>query len=317
MRRYMVQRLLQAAVVLFFVSLIVFFMLHALPGGAGRAILGKAATPWQVARFDRQMGYDRPIPVQYWLWVTQLLRGDLGFSYKLNEPVSTAIAQALPKTVLLASAAVVVALMVAVPLAILQAVQRNKAADYAGTALAFLLYATPTFFLGLGLSTIFGVELHMLPTEAPQTNSVAGILSDSAAMILPVATLSLGLIALFGRYLRSSILDNLGEDYVRTARAKGLPPRRILMRHVFRNSLTSVVTMLGLSVPWILSGTVIVEQVFNYPGMGLLFWNEAQYNDFPVVLAIVLLVSIATVVGNLLADIGYAVLDPRVRYHRS
>jgi peptide/nickel transport system permease protein len=125
------------------------------------------------------------------------------------------------------------------------------------------------------------------------------------------------MVALFSRYLRSSILDNLAEDWVRTARAKGLSARRILLRHVLRNSLTSVVTLLGLSVPWVLAGSVIVEQVFNYPGMGLLFWNEAQVNDFPVELAVVLVVGVATVLGNLLADIGYALLDPRVRYGRS
>jgi peptide/nickel transport system permease protein len=292
-------------------------MLHVLPGGTGRAILGKAATPVQVAHFDREMGYDRPIPVQYWTWVTELARGNLGFSYRLNEPVSTALAQALPKTAFLTAVAILIALVIAMPLAVLQAVQRNRVADYVGTALSFIFYATPTFFLGLALVIVLAVDARLLPAEAPQTNSMAGILSNFNAMILPIATLSLGIVSLFSRYLRSSILDNLAEDYVRTAKAKGLPARRILLRHVLRNSLTSAVTLLGLSVPWVLAGSVIVEQVFNYPGMGLLFWNEAQVNDYPIELAIVLLVGFATVLGNLLADIGYAMLDPRVRYERA
>lgn len=317
MQRYITHRLLQAAMVLLLVALIVFTMLHLLPGGPGRAILGKAATPAQIALFEHQMGYDKPIPVQFGIWLSQLLRGDLGFSYKLNRPVATAIAQALPKTAFLTAAAIVVALAIAIPLAVLQAVRRNKASDYVGAALSFIFYATPTFFLGLVLAIVFGVEFHLVPTEAPQTNSLGGILANFNAMILPIMTLALGTVSLFSRYLRSSILDNLVEDYVRTARAKGLSARRILVRHVLRNSLTSVVTLLGLSVPWLLAGSVIVEQLFNYPGMGLLFWNEAQFNDFPVELAIVLLVGVATVLGNLFADIGYAVLDPRVRYQRS
>ena len=316
MQRYVLHRLLQAVVVLFLVSVVVFVMLHVLPGGAGRAILGKQATPLQVAQFDHRMGYDRPLPVQYWTWLSQVLRGNLGFSYKLNQPVSAALGQALPKTALLTAISIVVALLLAIPLGMLQAVRRNKPADHVGTGVAFVLYATPTFFLGLALVLIFGVDLRLLPAEAPQTNSIAAILGSFQGMVLPIATLALGMVALFSRYLRSSILDNLAEDWVRTARAKGLSAQRILLRHVLRNSLTSVVTLLGLSVPWVLAGSVIVEQVFNYPGMGLLFWNEAQVNDFPVELAVVLVVGVATVLGNLLADIGYALLDPRVRYGR-
>src|SRR5262249_36517764 len=153
---------------------------------------------------------------------------DLGFSYRLNQPVSAAIAQALPKTALLTTAAITLALLIAIPLAVLQAVQRNKPADYTGAALAFVFYATPTFFLGLALAIVFGVDFHLLPTEAPQTNTIGGILANFDAMILPIATLALGTVSLFSRYLRSSILDNLVEDYVRTAKAKGLPTRRIL-----------------------------------------------------------------------------------------
>jgi peptide/nickel transport system permease protein len=314
---YIVRRLMQAVVVLFLVSVIVFVMLHLLPGGEGRAILGKTATPAQVAQFNLRMGYDRPIPVQYLSWVSQLIRGNLGFSYRMNEPVSAAIAEALPKTALLTSVSILVALVISVPLAVLQAVRRNKISDYVATGFSFILYATPTFFLGLALVILFGVDMRLFPAEAPQTNSIAGILGDFRAMILPIATLSLGTVALFSRYLRSSILDNLAEDFVRTARAIGLSGRQVISRHVLRNSLTSVITLLGLSVPWVLAGSVIVEEVFNYPGMGLLFWNEAQVNDFPVELAIVLIVGVATVMGNLLADIGYALLDPRVRYGTS
>jgi len=314
MNGYLVRRLLQAVVVLFVVSLIVFTLIHMLPGGAGRALLGKFATAQQVARFNHSQGYDKPIPVQYEIWIRRLFQGDLGYSYTLNQPVVTAIRQALPKTVLLTSVSTVVALAISLPLAVLQATRRNKLSDYAVSSLSFLLYAMPTFFLGLTLVIVFGVDLKLLPTTAPQTNSLVEVLRDFRAMILPIATLSLGVVAYFSRYMRSSILDNLAEDWVRTAKAKGASKRRVMSRHVLRSSLCSVVTLLGMSLPWVFSGSVIVEQVYNYPGVGLLFWNSAQSNDFPVVLAVVLLVGVATVLGNLVADLSYAALDPRVRY---
>jgi peptide/nickel transport system permease protein len=314
MTRYIARRLLQGVAVLFVVTVIVFTLIHLVPGGAGRALLGKLATPQQIARFNQRQGYDEPIPVQYWIWISHLIRGNLGYSYSLNEPVVTAIGQAVPKTLFLTTVATVVAVSLALPLAILQSVRRNKPSDYAVSGISFVLYAMPTFFLGLALVILFAVDLHIFPTEAPQTDSLPVIISDPRAVVLPVATLSLGAVSWFCRYLRSSLLDNLGEDWVRTARAKGATGRRVLWRHVLRASLCSVATLLGMNVPWMLSGTIIVEQVFNYPGVGLLFWNSAQSNDFPVVLAVVLLVGIATVVGNLLADITYAILDPRIRY---
>ncbi|AWN30947.1 ABC transporter permease [Streptomyces sp. NEAU-S7GS2] len=313
MIRFLVKRLAQALVVLLLVSVIVFVLLHLLPGGPARAILGVQATPEAVDHFNHQQGYDRSLPEQYVGYLGRLLTGDLGESYKLNQGVAALLAERLPKTALLAGLALALAALLAVPLGILQAVRRGKAVDHVLTGAAFLAYATPVFFLGLVLILVFSQELPLLPAEAPQADTVGGLLAELPALVLPVVTAALGIIAAFSRYMRSAVLDNLGEDYVRTARAKGQSPARLMTRHVLRNALIPLATLLGLYLPTLFSGTLVVESMFNYPGMGLLFWNAAQSSDFPVLLGVTLVVGTATVLGSLIADIAYAVLDPRIR----
>ncbi|MHB1614277.1 MAG: ABC transporter permease [Actinomycetes bacterium] len=314
MSGFLIRRTLQALVVVIGVTIITFLLLHLLPGGPARAILGPRATPVQIKAFVQQYGLDKPLVIQYVTWLGQLLHGNLGFSYKLNQSVDSLLAQRLPKTLILTGIATLVALIVAIPLGVLQAVRRNRPVDYALTGLSFIFYATPTFFLGIILVLVFAVLIHALPAEAPQGTSALGVLSQPAALVLPVATLALTTIAAFSRYMRSSTLDALLQDYVRTARAKGLSERTVLFVHVLRNALIPIATLLGLSLPGILSGSLITESVFNYPGMGLLFWNAAQTSDFPILLGVTVIVGVATVLGSLLADITYAVLDPRVRY---
>ncbi|WP_030415251.1 ABC transporter permease [Streptomyces sp. NRRL S-1448] len=313
MTRFLVKRLGQALVVLLLISVIVFVLLHLLPGGPARAVLGVQATPQAVAHFNHQQGYDRSLPQQYLMYLGRLLTGDLGESYKLNRSVTSLLAERLPKTALLAGLSLALAAVLAVPLGILQAVRRGRAADHVLTGLAFLAYATPVFFLGLVLVLVLSQQLPLLPAEAPQADTVGGILAEPAGLVLPVVTTALGIVAAFSRYLRSAVLDNLGEDYVRTARAKGGSGARVLVRHVLRNALIPLVTLLGLYLPTLFSGTLVVESMFNYPGMGLLFWNAAQGSDFPVLLGVTLVVGVATVLGSLLADVAYAVLDPRIR----
>ncbi len=313
MKRYLVMRFLHAILVLILVVVVVFALLHLLPGGPARATLGKNATPAAIAQFDKENGFDKPVISQFLIWFKNLLHGDLGFSYSLNEPVATAIGQALPKSILLSGLATILALLIAIPMGVLQAIRRNKVEDHVLTTLAFLAYSTPAFFLGLVLITIFAIDLRWLPSEAPQASSVMAILRDPAGLILPVITLSAAIIASFSRYIRSSMLDVLVQDFIKTARAKGLKEQMVIFRHGVPNALASTVTLLGLSVPAILSGAVVVEQLFNYPGMGLLFWQQAQFYDYPTVLGICLIVALATVVGNLLADLSYALLDPRIR----
>jgi peptide/nickel transport system permease protein len=314
MPAYVLRRLLQAVVVVILVTVIVFILLRLLPGGPARAILGQQATAAQVAAFNRAQGYDQPVIVQYFHYLGQLLRGNLGYSYQLNENVGTLLAQRLPKTLLLTVLATIVALLVAIPLGILQAVRRNHLSDYVLTAVTFVLYAMPVFFLGLLLIIAFSQKLRWFPPQAPQSDSLLAVIAQPGGMVLPVGSLALVTIAAFSRYARSAVLDNLAEDYVRTARAKGALEARVLFRHVTRNALVPVITLLGVYVPYLFSGSLVTEAMFNYPGMGLLFWNAAQTRDYPVLLAVALVVSIATVAGSLLVDLVYALLDPRVRY---
>jgi peptide/nickel transport system permease protein len=238
----------------------------------------------------------------------------LGYSYKLNEPVATIVMQKLPKTVLLVGLAILLTVIVAIPLGIFQVLRRNKPSDYALTTLSFIFYATPTFFLGIVLIQVFAIHWHIFPPEAPQSASIGQILSDWQGLVLPVVALAAVSIAGFSRYMRSSMMEALTEDYVRTARAKGLSTRRVNYVHALRNALIPIITLLGLTLPAIVSGALITESVFNYPGMGLAFFNAAINNDFPLLIGTVVVAAMATVVGSLLADILYAVLDPRIRY---
>jgi peptide/nickel transport system permease protein len=312
---FFIRRILQAAIVVLLVTVITFILLRAIPGNVAVAILGPSAfrNPAALAQFNATYGFDKPWFSQYLLWLGHLLQGNLGFSYKLDQSVASLLGQRLPKTIILVGFSTIIALVIAVPVGLWQAVRRNKPVDYTFTALSFLFYAAPTFFVGTVLILVFSVKLQWFGPEAPQ-GGVANDLTDWKDLTLPVVTLALVTIALFSRYMRSSVLDNITEDYVRTARAKGASSRRVLWRHVTRNSLIPIATLLGLSIPGILSGALITESVFNYPGMGFLFFQSAQNQDYPVLLGFIVVVAIGTVVGSLLADVAYAVLDPRVRY---
>ena len=312
---YTVRRLGQGFVVVVIVSFLTFIEAHLLPGNPARAILGPHVSNAQITAFDRANGYNRPLLVQYLEYIDRLVHGNLGFSYQQNQSVAALLGERLPATVILVGLSVAVALLAAIPLAVLQAVRRNRPVDYALTGASFAFYSMPTFWLGLMLIMLLAVKAHVFPAVAPE-GGPAQILEDPAGLVLPVLTLALGSIAAFSRYLRSSLLDNLAEDFVRTARAKGASNRIVLYRHVFRNALLPIITLLGLSLPGILSGALITESVFNYPGMGLLYWNSALSQDYPVLLGVTIVVALGTVVGSLIADLLYAAADPRIRYRR-
>jgi peptide/nickel transport system permease protein len=311
---FLIRRIGQSIVVLFLVTIATFYLIHLFPGGAIKAMVGPKATPAQLAYYTNLYGFNKPFYVQYIKWLGQLLQGNLGFSPKLNLAVSTEIGQALPKTIVLVILGTAVSLLFGIPLGIYQAVKRNSIGDYILTGISFLGYSAPTFFVGLILVEWFAVDTHIFPPFAPSGQSVWSILADPRALILPVLTYGFGLYALWSRYMRSSTLDNLVQDFVRTARAKGAGERRVIWVHVFRNSLVSIVTLLGLSIPGIVAGALFTEVVFNYPGMGMAFYTAAQNVDYESLLGFTVLATVATILGNLAADIGYAVLDPRVRY---
>ena len=222
------------------------------------------STPKALAEY----GIDQPFYVQYIKWVGQILHGNLGFSDKLNQSVTSLIAQDLPKTIILVAIGLVVSLLFGIPLGLYQAVKRYTAGDYILTGISFVGYAAPEFFVGLLLVEWFAINIHLFPPFAPQGTTVGAILSDPRALVLPVAAYSFVLYALWSRYMRSSVMDNLVQDYVRTARAKGASERRVLWGHVFRNSLMSIVTLLGLSLPTLVAGAIFIEVVFNSPAWG-------------------------------------------------
>ncbi len=309
---FILRRLAQSLIVVLGVTIVTFILLHLLPGSPVRAILGQRATPLAVHQLTVELGLNKPLPIQYGIWVNNLIHLNLGYSYKLDQPVTALLAQRIPKTMFLVGSSLVLAIIIAVPLGVVMAVRRNKVDDYVLTGLSFIFYSMPSFWLGILLIGLFSLTLNWLPYEAPQDQ--ISVFSQLNGMILPVATLTLVTVALFSRYMRSSVLEQSIQDYVRTARAKGLSHRAVLIRHVVRNALMPVITLIGLSLGGILSGAVVVEEVFNYPGMGLLFFQSAVTDDFPVLLGVSVVVAIATVVGNLIADVLYAVVDPRIRY---
>lgn len=313
MGTFILKRFGQACVVVVLVTIIAFALLHSLPGGAARATLGKEATQEQVQQFNHENGFDLPVHVQYVHYVAKIASGDFGYSYKLNQDVSDAIVQRLPKTVLLSLMSTVVAILLAVPLGVWQAVRRNRAPDYVITVAALLAYSTPIFFLGLILIILFSQVWPVLPPEAPQGFTIAEMFSEPQALVLPVVTLAIVTIASYSRYVRSSMVDNLNEQYVRTARARGLSDFRVVFVHTLRNALFPVITLLGLYIPALFSGALVVETLFNFNGMGLLFWQSAQSRDYPVLLGVTIILALATVIGALMADLLYAVADPRVR----
>jgi peptide/nickel transport system permease protein len=311
---YTLRRLAQAVIVLLGLTVLVFVLEHMIPGSLARAILGPRASAGEIAAFDRVNGLDRSVVSQYLTFLSHLLHGNLGYSYRLNQSVDSLVVHELPNDLILVGIALFFALAIAIPLGIAQAVRRNRALDHVATGVSFLLYSMPSYWLGLLLIATFAIGVHVFPPEAPQAASPAGVLADPRALVLPVITLTLVNVALFGRYMRSAAVDTLAQDYVRVARSKGLPQRAVLLRHVLRNSLVPVVTLLGLSVPAVLTTGLVVEYVFNFPGLGLTYFNAAVNADYPVELGVTVVVGIATVLGSLLADLAYAVLDPRVRY---
>jgi peptide/nickel transport system permease protein len=298
---YLTRRMLQAIAVLLLVTLIVFGLLKLAPGGAAADVLGTGSTHQQFL-------------LQYLTWLGRILHGDLGYSRLRNEGVTSLLAASLPRTLALMGISTLIALAIAIPLGLVQAARRGRAADHVARGLAYVFYGMPTFVLGAVLVLFFAVDKHIFGAEGPQAPGIVGVVTDVRDLTLPVLTLTLVTIATFARYMRSAALDSLAEEYVEAARARGAGERRVVGAHVLRNSLIPVVTLVGLSFPQIVGGAVVVESFFNIQGMGWQIWQAVLNHDFAVTLGFTLVIGIGAVVGSLLADVGYAVLDPRVRY---
>ncbi len=242
-----------------------------------------------------------------------LLHGNLGYSYKLNQSVAALFGERWARSAYLSGMGLLLAILIAIPLGIYQAVKRNTLGDQAVTAVAFTTYAMPDFFLYLIAIQIFAISLPIFSFEASQSTSILGVIGDWREMALPILCIALLVLAGYSRYMRSSAMDILAQDYIKTARAKGLPERLVLLRHLLRNACLPMITLIGLSIPALLAGNLVAEFVFNYNGLGLLFYNSLSNEDYPVVIAYTLIGAVLTVLGNLVADIALTIADPRIR----
>jgi len=340
-----VRRVIQAVGMLLLLSMLFFALVNLAPGGPlagyGRA---RRIPAEQIARLKAQLGLDKPLPVQYIVWLVGndwmqvdttgdhvadgpgtrkgILRGDFGYSFRTRKPVLGEIWARIPNTVVLMGATLLVALALAIPIGVISALKQYSRFDVAVTTFAFAGQAVPDFWLGLILIIVFYVWLRnpvtgepLLPSGGIYTIGVPfSVLDRLAHLAMPVAAGALGWLAWYSRFLRSSMLDVIHQDYLRTARAKGLPERTVLFTHALRNALIPLITILGLDLPYLVGGAVFIEMIFAWPGMGLLYYQAALQRDYPVLMAVLVLGATFIIVSNLLADVVYAVLDPRIHY---
>ena len=308
---YILRRLVQAIPVLFGVTLIVFFMIHLVPGDPARTMLGVRATPSRVAALHREWGLDRSVPEQYWLYLKRLLHGNLGTSLFYRVSTASLIRGRLPVTLWLIAYGTLLSSVIALPLATLAATRKDKAADQAVRAVPLVGLGFPPFWLGIMLLLAFGLHLGRLFPVGGYGNGFFGHLHS---MFLPALTVALGISPLLIRSLRASLLQVLESDYVTTARSKGLSERRVLARHALRNAVVSTVAVLGVNIAFLVGATVVIEQVFALPGIGQLMLNSIFQRDFPVVQGVTLVFGILVVLVYLATDVLHSFLDPRVRF---
>ena len=309
---FVVHRLLMLVPVAIGVTIVVFFMIHLIPGDPARTILGIHATPQKIAILHREWGLNRPLVSQYWLFMDRLVHGNLGQSLFYGVPARTLIFQRTPPTLWLIVYAAVLAIIISVPLAMIAASRRNGIRDQVVRAVPLLGLGMPPFWVGILLINALAVKVHLFPVSGYGT----GIGGHLHAMFLPALTVAIALAPVVIRALRASMLNVLGAEYITTARSKGVPPSRLFMRHVLRNAVIPAVTVLGINIAYLVGGTVIIEYIFAVPGIGQLMINSIFQRDFPVVQGVTLVFGVLVVLVNLLADLSYAALDPRVRFDR-
>jgi len=313
MTTYALRRVLIAIPTILIISLVVFFILALAPGDPLSNLASSTDIPAEVREnIRKQFGLDQPIYIRYVKWFTSYVQGDWGYSYASRVPTSTLIMLRVPTTLWVIGLAQLLAILIAVPLGVLTAARQYSYFDHIATGLSFIGFSLPSFFTGVLLIIVFSVNLRLLPMVYDQ--QVTDPLLWLRQAIMPIAVLGLAQAATLNRYVRASMLDNLNQDYARTARAKGLAERTVVTRHVLRNALVPVVTLVALQLPAVFTGAVVTEQIFRVPGIGSLLISSIQNNDTPVIMAIIMVFAVLVVFFTLIADLLYGVLDPRVRY---
>jgi peptide/nickel transport system permease protein len=313
MSAYLIRRIGSSIVVVLGVSILMFALLHWVYPSPARDVLGTRASQAALLAWNKANGYDSPFIVQYFRYIGRTLHGNLGWSYSLNQSVASLLSERAPKSIYLSGMALILSVLLAVPLGVYQAVKRNSIGDNAATGLAFVFYSMPSFLLGLVLIQVFALWQPWLNFEGSQDGSIWGIMGDWHSMTLPIVTLTLVTLASYSRYMRSASIDVLAQDYIKVSRAKGLPEKLVLWRHLLKNASLPMVTLVGLSLPLLLAGNLITEYLFNFPGLGLLFYESLQKADYNVMLAYTMMGAVLVVIGNLVADIALTVADPRIR----
>jgi peptide/nickel transport system permease protein len=323
MQTYAIRRILQTIPILLIISILLFFLVRSAPGGPlTSARRNPNITPEQIRALEHKLGLDQPLPVQYARWMGDMLKGDMGKSIKFRRPVSEMIGERIPNTLTLVGISFLVTLILAIPIGVLSARKPYSFFDYSMTTITFIGQSIPVYWLGLGLIMIFYVALKnpatgepLFPVGGMNTYGKEGDFWDSIwHLVLPVIALSLGWIAWYSRFLRSSMLDVLHEDYIRTARAKGLSERAVHYKHALQNAILPLITMIALDLPSLFAGALFVETIFSWPGMGRLFWDAAKGRDYPVLLGVVMITAVLIIFCNILADIAYGWLNPQVKY---
>jgi peptide/nickel transport system permease protein len=319
MGRYIIRRVLQAIPLLFLLSIGMFGLIHLIPGGADAVLFNPHLTAEARAALRVRMGLDDPFYLQYVKWISSALTGNFGYSFNTNELVSVILSRRFPATLQLFVPAFFVALVLAILIGVISAVRQGTLTDYSLTILAYIGISLPVFLLGLFLQDIFGVWLHWLPTSGTGSYGVAlsplnSFIDQLEHMILPVTALAVLFIAGWSRYMRSSMIEVVKQDYMRTARAKGVGSRTLLVRHGLRNAVIPLITIVALDFGAVASGATITEGIFAWPGLGLLFLDSLDRRDYPVLIAMLMLSAFFVIAFNLIADILYAVMDPRIRY---
>jgi len=316
MTRYIARRVLQMIPLMLGISVVLFLIIQAAPGGPEGMMLQSGLTidPSVVEAYRRRLGVDQPVYVQYFKWLSAALSGDLGFSFQSSRPVAATILERIPATLELMSLSFLFAALVAIPMGIYSALHQYSAFDLLGTTASFLGIAMPVFWFGLILQLVFSVKLGWLPVSGTQTVGATSFGDQVKHLVLPTVVLSLRSIAGWSRYMRSSMLGVIRSDYIRTARAKGLRERAVVFRHAVKNALIPVVTIMALDLAGLFSGAVITETIFAWPGIGRLFVQSMYARDYPVLMGVLMMGAFMVVFFNLIADLVYAWLDPRISY---
>jgi len=315
MIQYILRRLLISIPVLFGVTLIAYFIMTLAPGDAVDMLISPGLSPQDIALKREALGLDEPVLVQYTKWLGELLHGNLGYSFTNRRPVLERIGERLGPTLILTLSSLLLSYLIAVPIGVLSAVRQYSTLDYVSTVFSFLGISAPAFFFGLLMIYFFALKLDWFPTGGMMTIGAPSTFLDRLShLVLPVIVLSLQNTGVVMRYTRSGMLEVIHQDYVRTARAKGLAERLVIYRHALRNALIPVITLAGVQFPFLLGGAIITEQIFNWPGMGRLAVDAINQRDYPTIMGINLLAATMVIVGNLFADVMYGVVDPRIRH---